>query len=41
MGPVTPVSNDRIINVVERKVEVYFDPTSNGYKFRAEYLAGE
>jgi Uma2 family endonuclease len=30
-----------IINVVERKVEVYFDPTPNAYKFRADYPAGE
>jgi Uma2 family endonuclease len=30
-----------IVNVVERKVEVYSDPTPNGYQFRAEYPAGE
>jgi hypothetical protein len=41
MGPVTPLSNDRIVNVVERKVEVYFDPTPNAYKFRVDYPAGE
>ena len=41
MGPVTSLSNDRIVNVVERKVEVYFDPTPNCYKVRADYPAGE
>ena len=30
-----------IVNVVERKVEVYFDPTPNAYKVRADYPAGE
>jgi Uma2 family endonuclease len=30
-----------IVNVVERKVEVYFDPTPNGYRVRADYSAGE
>lgn len=30
-----------IVNVVERKVEVYSDPTPEGYKFRSEYGAGE
>jgi hypothetical protein len=27
--------------VAERKVEVYFDPAPNAYKFRADYPAGE
>ena len=30
-----------IVNVVERKVEVYFDPAPNGYKSRTDYLVGE
>jgi Uma2 family endonuclease len=30
-----------IVNVVERKVEVYFDPTPNGYTSRADYSVGE
>ena len=30
-----------IVNVVDRKVEVYSDPTPNGYKLRSDYAAGE
>jgi hypothetical protein len=27
--------------VIDRQVEVYLDPTPNGYKFRATYAFGE
>ena len=30
-----------IVNVIDRKVEVYFDATPSGCKFRAEYAVGE
>lgn len=30
-----------IVNVVDRKVEVYLDPAPNGYKLRSDYAAGE
>jgi Uma2 family endonuclease len=30
-----------IVNVAERKVEVYFDPAPTAYKFRSDYAVGE
>jgi Uma2 family endonuclease len=30
-----------IVNVIDCQVEVYLDPTPNGYKFRANYVVGE
>ena len=38
---VSGISYYWIVNVMERKVEVYFDPTPNGYKSQANYAVGE